>query len=137
MAVFTHHSTANTMTIGNQEREFFVEFGARIAQPCKDRNITQVQLAEALNVSQTFQAYEVGRRRHSRLGTAGRRPYTCRVPGGVVRRSRAATAAPRWQQQIEAIARLLKTQQRFVAQGLDAFIERGQLKRKAQTGSSR
>lgn len=50
--------------IGKDEKAFFVQLGARIARLRKQQHITQVQLAELLNVSQqTINAYEVGRRR--------------------------------------------------------------------------
>jgi DNA-binding XRE family transcriptional regulator len=42
----------------------FVTLGERIAALRREHNVTQVQLAEALGVSQqTMQSYEVGRRR--------------------------------------------------------------------------
>lgn len=117
------------MTISNQEREFFVELGARIAQLRKNRNVTQVQLAEALNVSQqTFQAYEVVRRRIpvSALPVVA---HTLSVSleelfgeTESVATPRKRGPVPRWQQQIEAIARLPKTQQRFSAQMLDTVL---------------
>src|SRR3954468_23812421 len=63
MAVHLLESTA-TMTISSEERAFFVSLGERIASLRKAHNVTQVQLAEALGVSQqTLQSYEVGRRR--------------------------------------------------------------------------
>ena len=50
--------------IGKDEKTFFAQLGARIAALRKAQNITQVQLAETLGVSQqTVNAYEVGRRR--------------------------------------------------------------------------
>ena len=46
------------------EREFFVVLGARIARLRKNSHITQVQLAETLGISQsTVNAYELGNRR--------------------------------------------------------------------------
>lgn len=64
MAVLLHHLSAATMTISTEERDFFIELGERIATMRKANGVTQVQLAEALKVSQqTIQAYEVGRRR--------------------------------------------------------------------------
>lgn len=52
------------MTISDNERTFFAGLGERVAQLRRARGITQVQLAEALEVSQqTVQSYEVGRRR--------------------------------------------------------------------------
>lgn len=130
MIALSHHSTANTMTISNQEREFFVELGTRIAQLRKSRNVTQVQLAEALNVSQqTFQAYEVGRRRipvsalpvvaHA-LAVSLEELFGETEPTTAMPRKRGPV--PRWQQQIEAIAQLPKTQRRFVAQMIDTVL---------------
>ncbi|MCY7387630.1 MAG: helix-turn-helix domain-containing protein [Burkholderiales bacterium] len=52
--------------ISDQERAFFIGLGLRVAELRKLQSITQVQLAEALDVSQqTLQACEVGRRRIS------------------------------------------------------------------------
>jgi DNA-binding XRE family transcriptional regulator len=62
--VFIQDQRNLVMTISSDERDFFVALGARIALLRKARSVTQVQLAEALEVSQqTIQAYEVGRRR--------------------------------------------------------------------------
>ena len=58
-----------SVAIGKDEKAFFAQLGARIAQLRKEQDITQVQLAEWLNLSQqTVNAYEVGRPR-----MAGRR----------------------------------------------------------------
>ncbi len=115
------------MTISTDEREFFVALGERIASLRKAHNITQAQLAEALGVSQqSIQAYEVGRRRIpvSALPIVAR---TLAVPleeifGEGAQASRKRGPAPRWQQQIEAISRLPKAQQRFVAQMHDTVL---------------
>jgi transcriptional regulator with XRE-family HTH domain len=46
------------------EKDYFKVLGARVAQLLKDQALTQVQLAEALGISQQMVAsYEVGRRR--------------------------------------------------------------------------
>src|SRR5262245_41519322 len=128
MAVFIRDPAATAMAISDQEREFFVALGARIAQLRKSRNVTQLQLGEALGVSQqTIQAYEVGRRRIpvsalpvvARLLTISLEELFGETEQPA---SRKRGPAPRWQQQIEAIARLPKTQQRFVAQMLDAVL---------------
>lgn len=53
-----------TMTISDDDRTFFAGLGERVTQLRKARDITQVQLAQSLGVSQqTVQSYEVGRRR--------------------------------------------------------------------------
>ncbi len=127
MAVLLHNLSTAAMTISTEERDFFVALGERIAALRKAHNITQVQLAEALGVSQqTVQAYEVGRRRIpvSALPVVAR---TLAVPldeifGEGEQASRKRGPAPRWQQQIEAISRLPKAQQRFVAQMLDTVL---------------
>ena len=52
------------MAISDDDREFFVQLGARVAELRKAKNITQIQMAELLGVSQqTINSYEVGRRR--------------------------------------------------------------------------
>lgn len=63
MAAFTWIELSH-MTTSDDEQTFFAGLGERVAQLRKARNITQVQLAQALQVSQqTVQSYEVGRRR--------------------------------------------------------------------------
>jgi DNA-binding XRE family transcriptional regulator len=49
------------VAISQDEREFFIALGARIATLRKGSQITQVQLAQTLGISQsTVNAYEVG-----------------------------------------------------------------------------
>jgi transcriptional regulator with XRE-family HTH domain len=127
MAVHTHDPTA-TMTISTEERAFFTALGERIAALRKANNVTQVQLAEALGVSQqTLQSYEVGRRRipvsalpvvASTLAVSldelfGSEQKAVRSKRGPV---------PQWQQQMEAIAQLPKARQRFVTEMLQTVL---------------
>ncbi|MBP9229540.1 MAG: helix-turn-helix domain-containing protein [Azonexus sp.] len=116
------------MAISQDEREFFIALGNRIAQRRKEIHITQAQLAEKLGVSQpTMNAYELGQRRvpvsalptlakalgiglETLLGETQPTPRKRRGP------------TPRWQHQIEAIANLPKAQQRFVSQMLDTVL---------------
>src|SRR5581483_9083305 len=52
------------LPITDDDRAFFVALGERMTQFRKARGITQVQMAATLGVSQqTYQSYEVGRRR--------------------------------------------------------------------------
>lgn len=52
------------MAISPDERAFFAELGARIAELRKAQGVTRIQMAEALGVSQqTVNSYEVARRR--------------------------------------------------------------------------
>ncbi len=105
--------------------------GGRIAWLRRADNITQVQLAEAMGVSQqTLQSYEVGRRRLpvSALPTVaktlsvsldelfGTQAKAARGTGGK------RGLAPQWQQQIEAVAQLPKSQQQFVARMIKTVL---------------
>lgn len=116
------------MTISSDERAFFVTLGERIAAARKTHNITQVQLAEALGVSQqTLQSYEVGRRRIpvSALPVVA---HTLSVSLDELFGSQAKTArskrgpVPQWQQQMQAVAQLPKAKQRFVSEMLQTVL---------------
>lgn len=128
MAVHLHELTTATMTISIEDREFFIEMGERIATLRKAHSVTQVQLAEAIGVSQqTFQAYEVGRRRipvsalpvvakvlnvslDELFGAAVRGPRGKRGPASQLERS------------IERISELPKQKQRFVIEMLETVL---------------
>ena len=116
------------MAISTEERDFFVALGERITLLRKAHGITQAQLAEVLGVSQqTVQAYEVGRRRIQVAAL----PVVARTLSASLeelfgqdkQESRSKRGpVPKWQQQIEAIAKLPKAQQRFVSQVLDSVL---------------
>lgn len=125
MNISTTNSTL--LALSKQERAFFSQLGARIAQLRKDQGITQVQLAEVLGVSQqTITAYEVGRRRiqvsalpviAQALGVAVE-TLVGNTPQAATRRG----PAPKLQQQMDRITRLPKAQQRFVMQVIDSVL---------------
>ena len=115
------------MTISSDERAFFVTMGERIASLRKARNLTQTQLAEALGVTQqTVQAYEAGSRRIpvSALPVVARTLSVSLMVffGEQQQQEKAASRrrgpVPQWQQHIEAIARLPRSRQQFVAEML-------------------
>ncbi len=115
------------MAISQDDREFFVALGSRIAQFRKDSHITQIQLAEMLGVSQpTMNAYELGQRRVP----VSALPTLARVLGvgleELLGESGTATKkrgpAPKLQQQVERLAQLPKAQQRVVMQMLDGVL---------------
>jgi transcriptional regulator with XRE-family HTH domain len=119
------------MAISQDEREFFVELGSRIARLRKDSHLTQVQLAETLGVSQpTMNAYELGQRRVP----VSALPILARTLGvgleELLGESSEATKkrgpAPKFQQQVERLARLPKAQQRMVMQMLDGVLAQAQ-----------
>ena len=128
MAVHLLDPPTTAMAISTEERAFFVSMGERIAALRRTHNVTQVQLAEALGVSQqTLQSYEVGRRRIpvSALQVVAR---TLAVsldelfgedkPAGRGKRG----PVPHWQQQMEAVALLPKSQQQFVSRMLETVL---------------
>jgi transcriptional regulator with XRE-family HTH domain len=127
MADLMHTLPTAAMTITTEDRDFFISLGERISSLRKARNITQVQLAEALGISQqTVQAYEVGRRRIpvSALPIVARTlAVSLEELFGAAHHGKSKRGpVPKWQQQIEAIAQLPKTQQRFVSQMLDTVL---------------
>ena len=128
MAVHLHELSTATMAISTEDRDFFTALGERIAALRRAHNVTQVQLAQALGVSQqTMQSYEVGRRRipvsalpvvASTLSVSleelfGQAKQAARAKRG---------PAPKWQQQIEQIATLPRAKQQVVMQMLDGLL---------------
>lgn len=111
----------------HDERAFFKAMGARIAEQRKASNITQVQLADTMSVSQqTVASWEVGRRGvpvsvlPSLARTLGvsvealigedQRPAAKRGP------------TPKLQQQLERVSALPKPKQRAVMEVLEAML---------------
>lgn len=63
MSTFRSH-TSHGMAISDDERAFFIALGQRIAVQRKTQDITQVELAERLGISQqAMNSFEKGRRR--------------------------------------------------------------------------
>ena len=118
--------------MATDDREFFVALGARIAQLRRERGWTQQELAEKLGVAQqTLAHYEVGRIRVPAstlplLATLFMTPVDTLVGHTQHARTGKRGPAPKWQQQIEAIAQLPKAQQRFVRQMLDTVLTQAQ-----------
>jgi transcriptional regulator with XRE-family HTH domain len=111
----------------HDEKVFFKTLGARIAALRKESGITQVQLAEQLDVSQqTVTAYEVGRRRMPLSSL----PVIARYLGVSVEELLGDDAAaskkrgptPLLQQKIERLSRLPKAKQKFVMEILDGVL---------------
>ena len=119
------------MAISSEERDFFIALGERIALLRKTHGITQAQLAEVLGVSQqTVQADEVGRRRIQVAAlpvVASTLSVSLEELFGHGKQAARAKRGPaqRWQQQIEAVAKLPKARQRFVSEMLDAVLAGG------------
>jgi transcriptional regulator with XRE-family HTH domain len=115
------------MAISANERAFFERLGTRVAELRRTQNITQVEMAATLGVSQqTINSYEVGRRRIpvSALPTLARSLAVSleELFGDDAAATKKRGPAPKLQQQIERIQQLPRTQQRFVMQMLDTVI---------------
>lgn len=119
-----------TMAISPDERAFFVELGARIAELRKAQGITQIQMAEALGVSQqTVNSYEVARRRVP----VSALPVLARLLGVSVdgllgeengqRTAGKRGPASRLQQQLERVTLLPRSKQKFVIDMIDTVIQ--------------
>jgi transcriptional regulator with XRE-family HTH domain len=127
MAAISQDISGTVMAISSDDRVFFVRLGERISQLRKAQQITQAQLAQELNVAQqTLQGYEAGTRRIpvSALPVVARALSVAMedlfVQGEQPSRKRGPV--PKWQQQIEMISKLPKTQQRFVSQVLQGVL---------------
>jgi transcriptional regulator with XRE-family HTH domain len=116
------------VAISQDEREFFVELGARIAQLRKQSHITQVQMAEALGVSQSaITSYEGGQRRVP----VSMLPLLARTLGVSVEEligeqpsaaARKRGPAPKIQQHLERISALPKQKQRAMMDVIEAML---------------
>jgi transcriptional regulator with XRE-family HTH domain len=108
------------------EKLFFKQLGARIAALRKDQAMTQVQLAETMDVSQqTVASWEVGRRGVP----VSNLPLLARTLGVSVETligektppaKRGPT--PKLQQQVERLSRLPQAKQRVVMEMLEGFL---------------
>jgi transcriptional regulator with XRE-family HTH domain len=109
------------------EKQFFKALGARIAELRKAHGLTQVQLAETLELSQQMIAsYEVGRRRVPvSLLPAIARALAVSVEALIGEKDATPAKrgpAPKLLLQMERIQRLPKAQQRFVMQMIDIVL---------------
>jgi transcriptional regulator with XRE-family HTH domain len=115
------------VAISKDERAFFKRLGARVAELRKARDITQVQVAEHLGVSQqTANAYETGYRRIP----VSALPPLARFLGvsldelvGETAQAKKRGPTPRLQQQLEQIGQLPRAKQRFVIEMLDTVLQ--------------
>ena len=118
--------TSDPVAISSDERDFFIALGGRIAQLRKQQDITQVQLAELIGVTQqTINSYETGRRRVpvSLLSAIARRLGVSieELVGDQPKTSKRGPA-PKLQQQMERIAQLPRARQQFVMQVIESVL---------------
>jgi transcriptional regulator with XRE-family HTH domain len=119
----------SSVAISPDERAFFVQLGTHIADLRKQFGITQIQLANRLDVSQqTINSYEVARRRvpvsalptlanvfqisiDELLGGANNQTGSKRGP------------TPKLQKQLERVSTLPRSKQKFVSEMIDTVIQ--------------
>jgi transcriptional regulator with XRE-family HTH domain len=110
------------------ENQYFKAMGRRVAQRRNELGLTQVQLAEALNVAQqTYAGYETGNRRIpvSLLPALARalKVETDILLGDDTGKARSKRGpAPKFQHHIEQISALPKAKQRMVLEVLEAVL---------------
>lgn len=117
-----------TMAISPDERAFFVELGARVAELRKAQSITQLQVAEALSVSQqTINSYEVGRRRIpvSALPALAKLLSVSidELLGEGTTAAKKRGPMSKLQRQIERVNTLPRSKQRFVSEMIDTVLQ--------------
>lgn len=110
-----------------EEKEFFRDFGSRLAELRKARGLTQVQLAERLEIAQQqLASYEVGRRR---VPVSLLAPLADALAASVEELLGAETKAkkrgpaPKLERHLERISQLPRARQRFVLQVLDSVLQ--------------
>lgn len=117
------------------DRPYFKALGQRIAKARSAADLTQVQLAEALGISQPQLAfYELGKRRvpvsllpglakvlDVSVETLIADDEAAQVSAAAPRRTRRGPVS-RLEQQLDAIARLPKSEQKFVSRMLDNVL---------------
>jgi len=119
-----------TMAISPDERAFFLQLGTRIAELRKAQGITQIQMAEALGVSQqTVNSYEVARRR---IPTSALPALATLLSSSVDELVLGDKAKPevgkrgptsKLQQTIEQVSTLPRSKQKLLMEMIDAVIQ--------------
>jgi len=114
--------------MATDDKAFFVALGQKVAQLRKEHGLTQQALAEQLGIAQqTLAHYEGARLRVP----ASMLPQLANILGQPVDEliGQSAKVArnkrgpiPKWQLQIEAVAKLPKARQKFVSEMLDTVL---------------
>jgi len=114
----------------NDDEAFFKQLGKRIATLRKEMGMTQIQLAEMLNISQQHMAsFEAGRRKVSSSDI----PVLAQLFGlstdellGIQDKPSKRGPTSKIQRQVEQIALLPKGKQKFISEMLEALIKQQQ-----------
>jgi transcriptional regulator with XRE-family HTH domain len=136
---FGHQLALWKMTMPKRTNAALPNFGVRLVELRKAAGFTQTELANELGITRRMIAYYEGETEHppSNLlpGLAQALGVTIEVLLGATPAKKTAKPKPndsRLQRRLQQIEKLEAGEKRQVLQLLDAFIERGQLKRKAQ-----
>ncbi len=118
-----------------KRNEHTVSFGARLATLRKAAGFTQAELAEAIGMSRRMVAYYEVESTHPPTTLLPALAQTLNVTTDELLGAAPVKKAPkakdtRLQRRLAQIEKLEATERRQVLQLIDAFIERGQLKRK-------
>ena len=118
------------------KREASIGFGERLAMLRKTAGITQTAMAEELGISQRMMAYYEGQTAHAPGDLLPHMAKTLGVSvdallGTETLKRRAKATDTRMQRRLLEIEKLDVSDRRQIIQVIDAFIERGQLKRKS------
>lgn len=129
---FSESRPAMAAPISNEEQLFMNELGRRLSLLRKERELTQAQVAHALNVSQqAVQSWEAGKRR-IQISILPAVAETLRVSleellkDGEKKTVRKRGPASRLEQQFQQIGQLPKAKQKLVSEMLDAVITQAQ-----------
>lgn len=124
--VLSEHWTRTMPTI---DKQFYIGLGQRIAHYRKAVDLTQVQLAEALQISQkTLAHYEVGRLRISvemltalatKVGVSVEQLLEDDTSGKAAKRGPSSLL----ERQIEQVSQLPRAKQKFVSEMLDTVLQ--------------
>lgn len=128
-----HHHIRNFLNQHpSEEQVFMTESVNRISALHRDTGLTQVQMAEALNISQqAVQSWEAGRRRiQIPILPAVARLLSVSLEGLLGEETentpRKRGPASRLEQQVQTISQLPKSKQKLVSEMLDAVIAQAQ-----------
>jgi transcriptional regulator with XRE-family HTH domain len=114
-----------------------LDFGPRLAELRKQAGFTQTAFAAEIGVSQRMMAYYESPAAHPPANLLARMAQALGVSvdallGVETAKRRTKPTDTRMQRRLQAIEKLPPEERRQVLQVLDAFIERGQLKKKAE-----
>lgn len=133
--ITTNRQLALDLTMSPDERTFFEQLGKRIAQARQAASLTQQQVADSLGIPQPqYASYEVGRRRVPvsmlpRLARIFKTSIDTLIgddagdaPAIASERRTRRGPPSKLEQQLDAIARLPKSEQKFVSKMLDNVL---------------